>query len=618
VATLRRLYAYGAVLAALEVWLWSLTALLTKALRGTAWETPDALAGALAGFLIGLTVFWLHWRWVQRAAAEDADERRSPIRTTAMYLALALTWGVVFHAGAALFAWGLAHWLPLPAWAHLFPRITWQRALAMGLVHALVGWYLATVLAAEEPAFNETQALVRRWYRFLWMTYGLGWVVFGLQQLLTVFAPPAGMFAVSSLTRFAAQGVVLLAGGGVLWGWWGRCWWNHTFADAAERRSLITVGFLMAWALAGLSAGLITVGFAIDRLLLALMGETVRLRPAIRLVVTVGIPWTALWVGAQWGLVVVLRRWESASRAAVYRFFLSIVAYFALTAGVSTGVAGLYGYLSHALFDTLASPDALAGGITLLLIGGPLWALSWRALQREAAADENARQTVLRRAYLYLVLFSALLGLMGFATAVAFQLLRAALGGRFSIQAFLFAVGMGLWAAGILGYHARVLLSDRRAERSRVEQGETAFPVLLLTTTEAPWATALQAAVPSLAFAVHSPQSPPPGDGAFQAVVLSDEVLLHLSPAWQTWLRTFDGAKLVVPAADSRWLWAGGSKPLQEATKALQALARGKTPRLCQPHPLWMALAYIGAFALISWGIGFIVPVLLALAMGIH
>jgi len=617
-STLRRLYAYGAVLAALEVWLWSLSALLTKALRGTAWATPEALAGALAGFLIGLPVFWLHWRWVQHTAAEENEDRYSPIRATALYLALALTWGVVFHGGTALLARGLERWLPLPSWAHLFPTMDWARALAVVVVHGLAGWYFVHVLAREEPAFTETQTLVRRWYRFLWMTYGLGWMIFGLQQLLTVFAPPPGMFTAASLSRFAAQGIVLLAGGALLWGWWGRRWWHHVLIEPAENRSAVTVGFLMTWALLGLIVGLAVVGMAVNRLLQLLLGDSVHLYPAMRLVATLGIPWIAVWLGAQGGLAVVLRRWESETRAAAYRLFLSVVAYFALTAAVSTGVAGLLGYLSHALFGTIASHQALTGGITLLLIGGPLWTLSWQALQREALADEAARQTMLRRAYLYLVLFAALLALMGFATAGAFQLLRALLGGHFDARPFFFATGMGLWTAGMLWYHARVLMTDRKAESSRAKSRETTFSVLMLAAPEAKWAAALRAAAPSLAFVAYPPQGPPPNEGVFRAVVLTDDILLSLSPKWQAWLSTFGGVRLIVPTANGRWLWLGNDKPLQAAAKALRVLAGGKRPRPCQPHPLWTILAYIGVFSLISWGVGFILPVIFAFLLGMH
>ncbi len=614
-ATIRRLYAYAASLAALEVWLWSLVSLLTKALKGNAWQRPENLAGALAGFLIGLPVFALHWRWVQREAASEPEERASAVRAWALYLALALTWGMVFHAAAALLGRALETALPLPVGARLFPDIGWARATALLLVYAPVGWYFSRVLAADSAAPAEARATARRWYRLVWLSYGLVWLALGLQQTLTVFAPPPGIFSRALLTKFAAQGVVLLAGGLTVWAWWGRQWWRAAWRDEAGRRSTVPVGFLMLWALVGLSVSLVVLGAAIARLLLLAFGDVASAYVSTRLVLTVGVPWLAVWLGAQWGLARFLRAWEAPRRAGAYRTLLSIIAFGGL-ATVSGGVLALLNHLTAAWFGNLSGHGALAAGITLLLLGLPLWALPWRALQAEAQADAAARHTPLRRGYLYLVLFVALLGLMGFATALTFQVLRAVLGGRFSTRQFVFAAGMAAWAGGVLLYHALVLRADRRATGDRTAERLAAFRVLLLAAPDASWPQALRAAASLPALALASLADAPPESADFAAVVLHEDDLLRLPAAWQTWLAAFPGTRVVVPAAErSPWVWTPPEgSPARGAAKALRALALGKQPPQCQTSTLWRILGYVGIFALVSWALGMIVPFLIMLA----
>ncbi len=616
-ATIRRLYAYAATLAALEVWLWSLVSLLTKALKGNAWQRPEGLAGALAGFLIGLAVFVFHWRWVQREAEAELEERTSVVRAWALYLVLLLTWGMVFHAAAALVGRGLETSLALPDWKRVFPSMGWERSVALLLVYAPVGWYFGRVLEADGETPSEARELARRWYRLLWLSYGLLWLALSLQQILSVFAPPRGVFARSALTSDAAQGVVLLAGALAVWVGWGRRWWDEMFRVESERQSAVPVGFLALWALAGLAVGLVVLGAAVNRLLLHAFGDVADVYVSTRLVLTVGVPWLAVWLGAQWGLRRFVQAWEAPRRAAVYRALLSVIAGSGLAA-VSAGAAALLNYLTSAWFGELSGHLALAAGITLLLIGLPLWVLPWRALQAEARADAAARHTLLRRGYLFLVLFVALLALMGFATVLTFQVLRALLGGAFSLRQFAFSVGMALWVGGVLVYHALVLRADRRTVREGVAARLAAFRVLALAEPEAPWLQALRAAPPLPPLEVLSPTAPPPTQQeAFAAVVVRADDLPRLPAAWQAWLADFAGARVVL-GAEGRGVWLWADDPAVAAS-ALRTLATGKRPPSHQISTLWRVLGYVGIFALVSWVVGLLVPFLAMLAtVGMH
>ena len=615
-AVLQRLYLYSVTIVALEVWVWSLTTLIRRALEGTAWQRPEDLAGALAGFLIGLLVFGLHWSWAQREAASEEEERTSAVRAWALLVMLGLTWGAVFHALAALLARALEQVVHLSSMASVFPDISWEEAVAILIPQALVGWYFARIVATQGDPLTDEQALARRWYRLLWLSYAVVWLVVGLQHLLSALFPyqGAGVFARSA--ENAVQGVVFAVGGAVLLSVWGRRWWQEMLQDKHDRSSEVPVGFLMVWALVGLAVALATLGMAVYEMFLWLLGETSttsRLYDAVREVVVVGVPWTLLWLVARSGLTRWLSAWTDERRATAYRLLLSVVALAGLGM-INAAVFALLAYFADVLFATVVGRGALASGLTLALLGLPLWALAWRALQAEASADDAISHSWLRRGYLYLVLFAALLAMMGFGTAAVFQVFRTILGGRFNPQDFFYAVLAVLWLAGLLVYHWRVLRADR-AREARLAAAETALPVLVLAAPDDAWFAKAQTAGVSLVML--SPQENPPKDAAYQAVVLTENTLLNLPDGWRAWLQTFSGWRLVLPEDEhSRWVWAGQRGASQEAVrKALRALAKNKPPAVDACPLKWKILGYAGLAIVLLWGGGILLSLIMSILM---
>ena len=615
-AVLQRLYLYGVTVVALEVWIWSLTTLIRRALEGTAWQQPEDLAGALAGFLIGLLVFGLHWSWAEREAAREAEERTSVVRAGALLIMLGLTWGAVFHALAALLARALEQMVHLSAMASVFPDISWEEAVAILIPQALVGWYFARIVAAQGDTLTDEQALARRWYRFLWLSYAVVWLVVGLHHLLSALFPYQGTGIFARSAENAVQGVVFAVGGAVLLSVWGRRWWQEMSQNTRDRSSEVPVGFLMVWALVGLAVALAILGVAVYELLLWLLGETSTtslLYEAVRDVVVVGVPWMLLWLTARAGLAVWLRAWTEERRATAYRLLLSVVALAGL-AVINAAVLALLSYVADLLFATVVGRSALASGLTLALLGLPLWALSWRALQAEASADDAVSHSWLRRGYLYLVLFVALLAMMGFGTAAVFQVFRTVLGGRFETRAFFYAVVAALWVAALFVYHWRVLRADR-AREARLAAAETVLPVLVLAApNDARFAKAQTAGV---SLVMLSPQENPPKDAAYQAVVLTENTLLNLPDAWRAWLQTFSGWRLVLPEDEySRWVWTGRRGASQEAVrKALRALAKNKPPAADACPLKWKILGYAGLVIVLLWGGGILLSLIMSFLM---
>ncbi len=616
-ATARRLYVYGVVLVALETWLWGLSGVFTQALEGSIRWRADALAGALAGFLIGLLVFGLHWYWAQREAAADAEERHSAVRAWAVYAALLLTWGVAFHAAAAMLARMLEDVIPHLLTADLFPEMTWERAVAVMVPQALMGWYFDRVVAAWGDDLTDDQALARRWYRFAWLSYTAVWLILGLQFLLDALLPVQGVTSMSRASHHAAQGVVLAVSGAVLWGVWARRWWREIFRDDRERNSEVVAGFLMLWALAGLAVALTVLAIAVNAVLQLLLhagGSREDVYDAARRVMVVGVPWGLLWLSARSGLAAVLRTWEDARQATAYRLLLSVVALAGL--GVtSSAVLSLAAYVTDAMFANAAGRDTLAVGLTMALFGLPLWVMPWRALQAEARADASLAQSLLRRGYLYLVLFVALLAGMGFATALVFQVLKGALGGSFKARAFFFSLANALWAAGLLVYHARVLQRERKQLLAARAEAPTVKVLALTVSPEETWPEALQVERLPLALSTRALSEPPPEEADYGAVLLSKDALLALPAPWQAWLRAFEGERLVLSGGEETgWLWLGArGSTAASVRKTLRALAEHKriSGETCSLK--WKVLGYVGIFALVSWAGGFVLSLLLTI-----
>ncbi len=622
-ASLRRLYAYSAALAALEAWVWGMVSLLTKALRGVLWSSPESLAGALAAVLIGLPVFAFHWRWVQSDAARREEERRAAVRAGALYVALALAWAPAFQAAAALLARGLQQVLPVPEGTLLSPAISGTRAAAVLLVHCAIGVYFSWVLREDTRAgLTDEQAIARRWYRYWWLSYGIVWLWLGVRAFLSVFAPPDGFLTPLELNKFVfvAQGIVFAAGGLSITAGWGMRWWQESLTEPRDRRSAVIAGFLVVWTVGGLAFAVATTGVAVQRVLRVLLGDALRFYPPVRTALIAGVPSLALWLVAQRALARFVAGWEAPRRAGLYRLVLTLIALAGLFV-LTGGVMALVNYVSGVWFGTLSDHSSVAAGLTWTVLGLALWGLPWHALQVEAAEVEETRRTLLRRAYLYFVLFVALLGAMGFATAMTFEVLRAWLGGTFHGRGFVFAAGMALWTVGVLVYHARVVWEDRRADVAHSGERAQVFRVLALAASpEAPWVSALQAEAGGLEVEVHTVADAPPEEGAYGAVVLDEAALLALPLAWQRWLAAFEGDRLVLTTEDSRWLWLENAQPRSAVPKALRDLAAGKRPKYGRPRGVWLALAYLGIFSLVSWVLGIILPLVLGLLFsgGMH
>jgi hypothetical protein len=78
----------------------------------------------------------------------------------------------------------------------------------------------------------------------------------------------------------------------------------------------------------------------------------------------------------------------------------------------------------------IGSSDLLATGLSLVLVGVPIFLVHWRTAQRDAARDEEERTSYIRAIFLYAALFATLLPVIYAVLAVVNRSLVALLGGE--------------------------------------------------------------------------------------------------------------------------------------------------------------------------------------------
>jgi hypothetical protein len=254
--------------------------------------------------------------------------------------------------------------------------------------------------------------------------------------------------------------------------------------------------------------------------------------------------------------------------------------------------------------------NSLASALAALAVGVPLWIMTWRQMASEALQEgetgDHARRSLIRKVYLYLVLFAAVMGVMFGAGTLLFPLLQAALGDapQNLLSESLQQLKVLLLFAMLLAYHWLALRGDQgRAERS-LKRRHALFPVLVLASDEGDFADQVVAALgreaTEMPVAVHPYRLGAPDEtlSAARAVILPAELAARPSEALRVWLQGYDGARLVVPTPAEGWLWVFGSgRPLaslaRQAARMARHLAEGEalpSPRESSP---WLGVVYV-------------------------
>ena len=625
--SIRRLYFYLIAFISIEVVLWGLIGLLRSAVEDTVSGGADALAQALALILVGVPIFLIHWLWAQRAAAQDEEERSATLRAVFFYAVLLATLIPVVQNLLSFIDRALIQGagLEVERAFRAFSNQTLADNLIAIAMNGIVAAYFWNILRAEWVTLRERENFteVRRLYRYIWMLYGLLLTVFGTQQILRFLLYIPGDVLGEFGREVVVNGLALLVVGTPLWVYSWRLI-QESLVDPAEMGSTLRLGILYLLALGGVITVITTASILVNAIVTWLLGASWSFGDFIQRTggaLSIGVPLGLVWAYYGYWLNRHIEAVGNPVReSALKRLYYYILAFIAL-AVTFVGVALLFSFVIDMITGTgiLMSDSTrgtLATSISSLIVGVPLWLLAWRPMQAEALAPgergDHARRSLIRKFYLYLVLFGSVIGGMGTAVGLVYQLLRAVLTGDpgssfandiLNLLQLLFLFGV------VLMYHLSVLRQDGAATADALAEKQSEFSVLVVDSGNG-FVDSVRGAFAKLGSKVQvtvtGSETGPEGD--FHAIMLPGSLVAN-APEW---IRAFPGRKIVVQDDAKNIVWA---EDPARAAQSVQQLAEGQeVHRQTVVRSAWSFLIYIFAglfllqllFILLAFGVSFV------------
>lgn len=450
----RRLFQYGVLYGLLVVSAVGVRGLLTRAFeRGALVSDPTALARSVAFTVVGVPLLVGLATWTRRSFATDPDaEARS------------LGWAA-YVTGACLtgLAYGMASLFAVLAWA------TGLQAYDPAAVAGVVVW--ATVWGGHWYLDGRvTPGLHAQPHHLLGSLAGLGTSVAALALLVAgTVASVTGIGATSALVgrdNRLLRGAVLLVVGVPVWLLY---WWRT--AAHGPRRPLWLAYVLLVGVAGGLVTALAGASVAGYDVLVWLLGRPSSTQAAVHFSTLPAAVGTACAGTLAWWYHHTVVRAPARARTEVLRSYEYLMAGTALVAaavGFTTSVVALVEALTSSVVLVGGSAvNTLLAAVTIMLVGGPVWALFWRRINRaarRAPAEEHVSPS--RRIYLAL-----LFGVAGVAAVVAllvgvYAFADDALADRLGATTLArtrFPIGILLSAGIVSVYHAAVYRGDRAA-----------------------------------------------------------------------------------------------------------------------------------------------------------
>jgi len=626
-STIRRLYLYAVAFISLIVITWGMIGLARSAFAGEQiGDDVATLAGALALIFVGIPVFLLHWWLAQRGAEQDQEERSSYIRAAFLYGVLLTTIIPVVQNLMTLVNRVAFSVFNISNERMMFgPDQTWTDNLIAIVVNSLIAAYISSVLRkdwAAEPVGNAF-AEIRRLYRYIWVIYGLAMMIAGLQQILLYVFDSLEDSALASQAIFA-NGLTLILAGTPIWVFSWRIL-QKAAADPAERTSLLRGVILFAVSLISLVVTLFSAGFLLDLIIQIILGERLtfaNLMGELRDPVSILIPF-----GMTWAYFSSIRRKDltavdpvPAQLNDLKRVYEHLNAFFGLAA-FFIGLQKLCYFIINLLVERPIWVDTyreqLSMAITILVIGLPFWWLNWRQADNRSADEpsvhQQASQSLIRKIYLYLILFISVMGVMISAGMLIFQLLQAVLGDpdEALLQIALELVSLLLLFLLVLWYHGQVLRSDGILSDQIQAEQQADFPILVLVPEFGIFSETIVAALakeaPDMPVAVHAAGQGIPDEtlSDARAVILPASIAASPGEAIRLWLQNFPGVRFVIPTPVEGWLWVSGNghslpNMARQTAEMVRKLAEGHETIKLRSGAGWMVPAAIvgGIFGL--------------------
>lgn len=625
--SIRRLYFYLVAFISVEVVVWGLIRLLRSIVDETISGGADALAQALALILVGVPIFLVHWLWAQRASAREEEEKEASLRAVYLYAILLGTLIPVVQNVLSFVNRALVQGTGLGV-ERAFSAFRNQSladnliAIVMNLVVAAYFW---TVLRGEWTTLKnrENFSEVRRLYRYIWMLYGLLMTVFGAQQILRYLIYIPGNILGEMGREVVVNGTALLVIGVPVWVYSWRVI-QDSLPDPAEMGSNLRLGILYVLALGGVITVITTASMLVNTIVTRLLGADWTAKYFVQQLsgpISVGVPLGMVW--AYYGhwlnrhIEAIGSKVRQAGMKRLYNYilaFIGLVVSFVGVATLLTFIIDLTTSKSFLMGDSNRS--SLATAISSLVVGLPLWLMTWRPMQAEAMVQnemgDHARRSVLRKTYLYLALFASVIGGMATAVALVYQLIRLVLTGNVGsdfVNTLLNTLQLLFLFVVVLLYHLSVLRADGASMADALAEKQGAFAVLLVDSGEG-IVDAVKAALAKsgakVQVTVTTPSEKP--EGNFSAVILGGSLAVN-APEW---IRSFGGSRIIVQNEANDLVWA---EDAAQAAESVQRMAEGQeVQKKKSSRSAWTYVMYVFAalfalqllFTLLAFGISLV------------
>ncbi len=615
--TIRRLYFYAVASISIEVVMWGIISLLRSIFNANKIvDSASTLAQALSLILVGVPIFLVHWLWAQRVSTRDDEEKTASVRAVFFYgILLATLIPVVQNLLALIDRTFLVTANLFSSRAIIGGSQTWIDNLIAIVINLLLAAYFWNILKDEWRTLPETEnfAEIRRLYRFIWMLYGLLMVVFGAQQALDYAFTLSAKNVLGVIGReTAVNAMALLVIGAPVWFFSWRIL-QEVVPDPAERESYLRLGVLYLLSLGGVIVVLTAGGSLIYMILMHVFGDGKDFTQFMQNIggpISIGVPFGVIWAYyGKWLNQQFAYDEDAPRRAGKRRLYFYILSFLGLAATFFAVVS-----LFSVVIDLLTSKTYISGGgfntplssaLAALVVGLPLWLMTWRPAQADALEDgpvgDHARRSIIRKTYLYLVLFAAVIGGMTSAGGLIFTIINAALGGdtgNFTNSTLNTLQTLVLFIVLLL-YHLSALQKDGTARADVLEAKHGGFKLVVLDNSDGKFGESVRAAflkrAPKVPVTVLNVKDGIPADIKADAVILPGSLAVHTPQNVGAWISSFNDSKLIIPdeAAGVYWL-----NDFGQAAEFVRGLAEGQKLRPqsgTKSTPVWTYIAYVFA-----------------------
>ena len=615
--TIRRLYFYAVASISIEVVMWGIISLLRSIFDANKIvDSASTLAQALSLILVGVPIFLVHWLWAQRVSTRDDEEKTASVRAVFFYgILLATLIPVVQNLLALIDRTFLVTANLFSSRAIIGGSQTWIDNLIAIVINLLLAAYFWNILKDEWRTLPETEnfAEIRRLYRFIWMLYGLLMVVFGAQQALDYAFTLSAKNMLGVIGReTAVNAMALLVIGAPVWFFSWRIL-QEVVPDPAERESYLRLGVLYLLSLGGVIVVLTAGGSLIYMILMHVFGDGKDFTQFMQNIggpISIGVPFGVIWAYyGKWLNQQFAYDEDAPRRAGKRRLYFYILSFLGLAATFFAVVS-----LFSVVIDLLTSKTYISGGgfntplssaLAALVVGLPLWLMTWRPAQADALEDgpvgDHARRSIIRKTYLYLVLFAAVIGGMTSAGGLIFTIINAALGGdtgNFTNSTLNTLQTLVLFIVLLL-YHLSALQKDGTARADVLEAKHGGFKLVVLDNSDGKFGESVRAAflkrAPKVPVTVLNVKDGIPADIKADAVILPGSLAVHTPQNVGAWISSFNDSKLIIPdeAAGVYWL-----NDFGQAAEFVRGLAEGQKLRPqsgTKSTPVWTYIAYVFA-----------------------